>query len=76
MKRTVQAAVAKGILAKVPTHISFWLCTNENLRSLLELSESLLKADDDIFRYHVNRDKNDFEVWIRDVIKDKDLRGR
>lgn len=73
MKRKVPAAVAKGILAKVPFHVSFWLCTNESLRSLADVSEALQKASDDVFRYHVNRDKNDFEVWIRDVIKDKDL---
>ena len=73
MKRKVPAAVAKGILAKVPFHVSFWLCTNESLRSLADVSEALQKASDDVFRYHVNRDKNDFEVWIRNVIKDKDL---
>ena len=73
MKRKVPAAVAKGILARVPMQVSFWLCTNENLRSLADLSAALQKADDEVFRYHVNRDKNDFEVWIRIVLKDKDL---
>ncbi|MEK6837585.1 MAG: hypothetical protein AABX69_02950, partial [Nanoarchaeota archaeon] len=67
------AAVAKGVLAKVPFQISFWLCTNQNLRSLADLSVALQRADHEVFRYHVNRDKNDFEVWIREVIKDKDL---
>lgn len=73
MKRKVPAVTARGILARVPLNVSFWLCTNENLRSLPELFASLQKADDEVFRYHVNRDKNDFEVWIRDVLKDKDL---
>ncbi|MBI2144405.1 hypothetical protein HYU17_04630 [Candidatus Woesearchaeota archaeon] len=73
MKRNVPAIVARGILAKVPAHVSFWLCTNENLRSLVELSEALAMATDDVFRYHVNRDKNDFEAWIREIVKDKDL---
>jgi len=73
MKRTVPAVVAKGIMAKVPQHLSFWLCTNENLRTLADVSEALSKANDDVFRYHVNRDKNDFEAWIRDVVRDKDL---
>lgn len=73
MKRKVPAAVAKGILARVPFQVSFWLCTNENLRSLSDVYEALERASDDVFRYHVNRDKNDFEVWIREVIKDKDL---
>lgn len=73
MKRKVSVPVAKDILSRVPFQVSFWLCTNENLRGLSDVSEALQKATDDVFRYHVNRDKNDFEVWIRDVIKDKDL---
>src|SRR3989338_8213746 len=73
MKRKVPVSVAKGILSRVPFQVSFWLCTNENLRSLADVSEALQKATDDVFRYHVNRDKNDFEAWIREVIKDKDL---
>jgi hypothetical protein len=67
------AAAAKGILSKVPPERSFWLCTNENLRSLTDLSNALDKATNDVFRYHVNRDKNDFETWIRDELMDKDL---
>ena len=73
MKRKVPPAVAKGILSRVPFSVSFWLCTNESLRSLADVYEALERATDEVFRYHVNRDKNDFEVWIREVIKDKDL---
>ena len=73
MKRKVPAAVAKGILARVPFQVSFWLCTNESIRSINDVYEALERATDEVFRYHVNRDKNDFEVWIREVIKDKDL---
>jgi len=73
MKRKVQAAAAKLILSRVPAHASFWLCTNENLRSVADVCEALKKASDDVFRYHVNRDKNDFEVWIRDSVRDRDL---
>lgn len=73
MKRKVPVPVAKGILSRVPFQVSFWLCTNENLRGLADVYEALQRATDDVFRYHVNRDKNDFEVWIRDVVKDKDL---
>lgn len=61
------------MLARVPRGDAFWLCTNENLLNLASLAISLEKADDDVFRYHVTRDKNDFETWIRDVVGDKDL---
>ena len=73
MKKRVSSSESKRILGKVPSQVSFWLCTNEQLRSLDELSISLKRANDDVFRYHVNRDKNDFEAWIRETIRDKEL---
>ena len=73
MKRPVSAREARRILSSVQRTQSFWLCTNENLRSLSSLVSSLQKVDDDVFRYHVNREKNDFEKWIREVVKDKEL---
>ncbi len=73
MKRQVQYAEARRILGKTSLTDGFWLCTNENLRSLNELSEALENADNDVFRYHITRDRNDFEVWIREVMKDKEL---
>ena len=71
--RRPNAKEAKKILAKVPLDVSFWLCTNHYLRSLKELSSTLENISDDTFRYHVNRDKNDFEAWIRQIVKDKEL---
>ncbi len=73
MKRPIPYPEARRILNRVHFPSSFWLCTNQNLRSLAEISTALQKVDDDVFRYHVTRDKNDFEVWIRDTLKDKEL---
>lgn len=73
MKKRVTPKEAKKILGKVPAMKSFWLCINMELRSLPELSLALESIDDDVFRYHVNKDKNDFEAWIRDVLQDKEL---
>ena len=73
MKRTVPYEDARRILEKVSASDAFWLCTNHNLRSLTELVETLEGVNDDVFRYHVARDKNDFEVWIREVVLDKEL---
>ena len=73
MKRDVAPRESRRILSRVPLNVGFWLCTNEQLRNLDELGQSLQRVGDEVFRYHVNRDKNDFEVWIRDVIKDREL---
>ncbi|MFH1181557.1 MAG: DUF5752 family protein [Candidatus Woesearchaeota archaeon] len=73
MKKRVMPKEARKILGKVPAMKSFWLCINLELRSLPELSVALESIDDDVFRYHVSKDKNDFEAWIRDVLQDKEL---
>jgi hypothetical protein len=73
MKKRVTPKEAKKILGRVPATKSFWLCINMELRSLPELALAVESIDDDVFRYHVNKDKNDFEAWIRDVLQDKEL---
>ena len=73
MKRLIGPSEAKRVLSRVPESVSFWLCTNQKLFSLKELAAALNGINDDMFRYHVNRDKNDFENWIRDIIQDKEL---
>lgn len=73
MKRNLSPSEARKLLSKVPSEVSFWLCTNEHLRNLDELAVTLNKVNDEVFKYHVNRDKNDFEAWIRDIISDKEL---
>ncbi len=73
MKRNLAPGEARRILYRVPANVSFWLCTNEQLARLDDLGRALKRVSDEVFRYHVNRDKNDFEVWIRDVINDREL---
>lgn len=73
MKRKISPQEAKRILSKAPLNVSFWLCTNETLRSLEQVLKALERANDEVFRYHINRDKNDFEAWIRDIIRDREL---
>ncbi|MEK6967498.1 MAG: DUF5752 family protein [Nanoarchaeota archaeon] len=73
MRRKISTVEANRILARTPEQVSFWLCTNKKLYSLRELSATLSAISDEVFRYHVNRDKNDFENWIRDIIQDREL---
>ena len=47
----------------------FRLSNGRILKNLYELVDSLESMDDDTFRYHVNKNKNDFENWIRYVFK-------
>jgi hypothetical protein len=73
MTRKLTLARAKKILKVVPQSKSFWICTNEYLRSLNTLADALERVSDDVFRYHVDKYKNDFATWVKDAVDDKDL---
>jgi len=51
----------------------FFLKDGTVIKSLFELSKALDKMPEDVFRYHVNVQKNDFSNWVRDIIMDKEL---
>ena len=55
-----------------PEHY-FWLRDGTAIKDLNNLAEAFQKMHDDIFKHHVDDQKNDFSNWIRDVLKDKEL---
>ncbi|MFH1398513.1 MAG: hypothetical protein ABIG95_00185 [Candidatus Woesearchaeota archaeon] len=73
MPKGLTLSRARRILRVVPSKQSFWLCTNRDLRSLNSLANELEDSNDDVFRYHVNRYKNDFSNWVKDIIGDNDF---
>ena len=51
----------------------FWLKDGTQIKNLYELASNLEKMPKAIFQFHVNKSKNDFSAWIKEVIKDKVL---
>lgn len=64
---------AKKLLSNVDAHHHFHVHTGSGLKNLYELSEALEIMDEATFKHHVNKEKNDFANWIRDVIGDLKL---
>lgn len=58
-----------------PEHY-FRLRDGRVVKNLSELVEALRNMSDDVFRHHVNSDRNDFYNWIRDIFKDGVLAHR
>ncbi len=63
----------KKILSNVSDFESFWFCNNTVASSLEELSKLLLEIDDTTFRYHLHKNKNDYEDWIKNIIGDEEF---
>jgi hypothetical protein len=40
---------------------AFWLCSNVIVQSLEDLAYELMKVEESVFRYHIHRNRNDFE---------------
>jgi len=73
MKKLLSYSDARKVLKRVPKEDCFWFCNNAENRSLVDIAEELNRVDDTVFRYHVNRGKNDFENWVREKLNDKEL---
>ena len=50
---------------------SFWVNNGPILKNLEELANVLPAMGDEVFQHHVNKDKNDFSNWIKDIIGDQ-----
>lgn len=55
-----------------PEHC-FWVNNGPILKNIEELTSALEAMNNDIYAYHVNKDKNDFSKWIGEVIGDSKL---
>ena len=69
-KRTRKKANLKR---RIKPELYFKLLPGEELRNVKELAEALEKMSEEVFRHHVNAERNDFANWIRDVFYDVEL---
>lgn len=53
--------------------LHFYLKNGEAIKTLAELSTLLGSMPDELFTHHVNEDRNDFAIWIKDVLKKESL---
>lgn len=60
-------------LKDVPPEKAFWVNNGWVIRNMEEMPAAFENMTDQTFTYHVNAEKNDFAVWVREVIGDKKL---
>ncbi|MBU1019920.1 MAG: AAA family ATPase [Firmicutes bacterium] len=64
----------EGFSEKVDEKTVFYLpVSGREISSLQELKELLKQMDEDEFSHHVSEDKNDFEDWVRNTLKEREL---
>lgn len=51
----------------------FWCNDGKILKSIHDLADAFEKMKDEVFLYHVTKEKNDFSKWVGDILGDKKL---
>ena len=64
---------AVNYLRDLSPETSFWVNNSNVLKNLDELQNALETMTEETYRYHVNKEKNDFSKWVDEVIGDKKL---
>jgi hypothetical protein len=72
-KRKVMENTAGKILAKVIAAKAFRCNDGQVFRDLKGLAEGLERMSDETFSFHCNDNKNDFSIWVLEVVGDDDL---
>ena len=73
MPKKISAEQAKHYLRDLDPDVSFWVNDGAVIANLRSLPKELKKLSLDQFRFHVNKDKNDFANWVDQVIGDRSL---
>lgn len=64
------ATATAKVLVYASNDNSFWVNDGQVLNSLIALQEALNKMQNEVFAYHVRKDKNDFADWVDFVLCD------
>ena len=64
---------ARKCLSDAAPEQCFWVNNGPILKNLEEFANALPAMSDEVFQHHVNKDKNDFSNWIKDIIGDQKL---
>ncbi len=72
-----EPVISEAIHKEYKTNLSprkyFWLENGVVIKSLLQLSDALKTMDDELFRKHVNSEKNDIADWIKNKLRIEEL---
>lgn len=64
---------AERLLGNVPDEYVFRCGDSSVFRNMRELHDGLINMSDETYAFHANEGKNDFNNWVRDIIKDEKL---
>lgn len=72
-KKQEKLKAAKTVKKNAHPDRVFVMVNGHKLKNVKQLADVMDKIEDHVFNHHVNEDKHDFAVWLRDVFEEIDL---
>lgn len=64
---------ARQHICDVAPEKCFWTSDGQVFKNMEEFANGLNNMSNETFKYHANNDKNDFSVWVKEVLGDAKL---
>ena len=72
-RKTGRKTAEKAVLVCAHENECFWATDGTVIANLLELRDALSHMADEVYKYHVTKEKNDFATWVEVVLGDSVL---
>lgn len=69
----VEVRVVRKVFGRVPEEHAFVLKDDRKLQTVFELIDALETMPDEVFRHHVNAERNDFASWLESMFDETAL---
>lgn len=66
-------SISSRLRKQLPPRKYLWLSNGVVIKSLSELSDAIKAMDNELFKNHVNEEKNDFAKWVRATLRNEEL---
>jgi hypothetical protein len=66
-------ALRKSTFAQVSADKTFHVCRGDQISNIKDLANCIASLKPEEFAHHVNAKRNDFSIWIHDVLKNPAL---
>jgi len=63
----------EDIFQNAPADRTFWVCDGRVLHNLFDLANAFKDMKDSTFKYHANKQKNDFSEWVKNILNNLEL---
>ena len=70
LRKKVSLSKNKEKIVNASDEACFWVLDGRVLRNLNDLAVALDEMSEETYSHHVNSEKNDFSVWVKEILKE------